>query len=149
MSNDTADRWGKWLAIGGTLLAVVAIVLAVRLMGSPMAQRQARIDENRVRDLDMIVDATRGFARAHKALPAQLEELNRQPGAVERIRDPETQVPYEYTRIDANTFRLCAVFTTDTAQQPPEGFPANVPGWKHGKGRTCFERGREIKPSGE
>ena len=148
MSNVTADRWGKWLAIGGSLLAILAVVMAVNIMGSPMTQRKVRIDENRASDLNKLKLATNEWKTEHKALPATLAEVANQPGSDLRLRDPETQVPYEYERINADAYRLCAVFATDTARYKPDDWSLRID-WTHGVRRTCFttDLGKQETPA--
>jgi hypothetical protein len=144
MSHQAADRLGKWLAIGGTLLAVVAVVLGLRLMGSPADQRQVRIDERRVGELEDLQRAIREYAKTNGALPSDIGKIGDRPGSTLSIGDPETGVSYEYQRIDADTFKLCADFTTDTARQPSEVWPASSEEWTHGTGRHCFTRKRKA-----
>ncbi|KGQ18099.1 hypothetical protein LF41_1453 [Lysobacter dokdonensis DS-58] len=147
MSGEKADRIGKWLAIGGTVLAVVAIVLAIRMMGSPSEQRLVRIDEHRVSDLDKLEDAIVAYAKEKERLPAQIAQVKAQPGTITSFTDPETRAPYEYERIDADRFRICAVFATDTSMHPPEGWPASQDAWNHGIGRHCFTRDKDGTPT--
>jgi hypothetical protein len=143
MSTQAADRLGKWLAIAGTLLALVAIVWGIRTMGLPTQQRQVRIDERRVRDLVDLQRAVRAYAQEHDTLPRDLSEVAAEPGSRVPTNDPETNVPYEYARIDADSFQLCAVFATDTARLPGEGYAAYDEEWEHGAGRQCFRRARK------
>jgi hypothetical protein len=143
MSNQAADRLGKWLAIGGTLLAAVAVVLGIRTMGLPAQQRQMRIEERRVEELRDIQMSVVAFAKEADGLPASLAQMAAKPG-VTIPRDPETGAPYEYERIDADRFRLCAVFTTDTARTSSENWLSRSPEWAHGTGRQCFTRTRKA-----
>ncbi|HXM07132.1 MAG TPA: hypothetical protein VN936_06700 [Candidatus Acidoferrum sp.] len=48
--------------------------------------------------------------------------------------DPATGTPYEYRRIDANIYRLCATFALAYRSMRPADRS-----WKHPSGRTCFE----------
>ena len=48
-------------------------------------------------------------------------------------RDPQTGRPYEYMRVDARHYRLCAVFNRASETGGP-----TEPYWAHGAGRTCY-----------
>jgi len=132
---------------GGHLLAIACIVVvlsvaaAVWVMGSPASQREMRLDERRQRDLQGIEVRIQAYWKAKKALPADLATLARQPGVSLQIQDPLTQVPYGYEISGANAYRLCAVFTTDTALASGRGNEGyTLERWPHGAGRMCFDR---------
>ena len=131
---------GRWLLVAAAVVVVATIVAAVATMGLPSTQRDIRMDERRVRDLQRIVTAVNGYAGNHGSLPPDLATLAAQPGLRLAIADPVDASPYSYEPIDQRTFRLCAMFTTDTAQ-PPQAEDAAVPDdWLHGIGRQCFQR---------
>lgn len=54
-------------------------------------------------------------AVAGKPLPVDLASLSREPGRRLSIADPATDLPYVYEITGDRDYRLCAVFTTDTA----------------------------------
>ena len=84
--------------------------------------------------------AVEAHVTVHRALPADLQALSRQPGSLLPTADPVTGKAYDYQIVDADgqRYRLCAVFDTDTAVT---GDAAFGPGdWTHGAGRHCFER---------
>ena len=131
---------GRWLLVAAAVVVVATIVAAVATMGLPSTQREIRLDERRVRDLQRIVTAVNGYAEDHGSLPSDLATLAAQPGRRLAIADPVDASPYAYEPIDERTFRLCAVFTTDTAE-PPQAEDARVADeWLHGTGRQCFQR---------
>ena len=86
----------------------------------------------------------REYAKTNGALPSDIGKIGDRPGSTLSIGDPETGVSYEYQRIDADTFKLCADFTTDTARQPSETWPASSEEWTHGIGRHCVTRKRKA-----
>ena len=131
---------GKPLAIGVGVVAVVVVVAAIVMMGSPGEQRRIRIDAGRVDDLNGIEEALREHAKEHEGkLPANLVALEG-PGRVLQLADRERGTPYEYAIVDPKRFRLCAQFDTDTAKRPTIQYPASLPKWAHGAGRHCFTR---------
>jgi len=138
---------GKPLAIGVGVVAVVVVVAAIVMMGSPADQRRVLIDAGRIDDLNGIESAVREHAQEHDGkLPADLVALEG-PGRVLQLADRENGKPYEYAVVDPKHFRLCAHFDTDTAKRPTIQYPASVPRWAHGTGRHCFTRTLTAKDS--
>lgn len=131
--------WG--LGIAAVVVAVATIVAAISVMGTPSEQRAARIDDRRVDDLETLDLSIRAFAEKRGALPTDLADIAREPGRRLPLKDPETGTAYEYRATAKNTYQLCAVFTTDTAET--RSAPARGE-WAHGKGRTCFDRKRKA-----
>ena len=68
---------GRWLVIAASMVVIATVVAAIVVMGSPSAQRESRLDERRVRDLDRIAGAVRNHAEQHGALPADLQGFAR------------------------------------------------------------------------
>jgi hypothetical protein len=141
VSLEAVDRLGKWLAIGATVLVAATVVLAVRAMGTPMQQRMMRIDDRRVEELRDLQDAVREWAKTHGTLPESLAQVDAQPGVQLPLADPEGRAPYEYARVGPDQFRLCAVFSTDSAKRN-QHFGARG-SWAHGAGRHCYTRVRK------
>ena len=124
---------GRALAIAGAVAAAVAVGAGLWVIGPPEAQRVLRLDERRVRDVDEIVNAVRGYHELERTLPRDLATLSSRPGSTVPTRDPETGAPYEYVVVAPDRFRVCAVFATDTAEQ------RRAHGRDHGRGRQCFD----------
>jgi hypothetical protein len=104
-----------------------------------------RIDDRRVEELRDLQDAVREWAKTHGTLPASLAQVDAQPGVQLPLADPEGRAPYEYARVGPDQFRLCAVFSTDSAKRN-QHFGARG-SWAHGAGRHCYTRVR--KPSND
>lgn len=117
-----------------TAIVIAAIIAALVLIGSPSEQRKLRFDEHRVQDLIIIESEVRHYWTTHDELPTGLGSLVR-PG-VRLPDDPQTGKPYEYKALGDMRYELCARFETDTSDAPPWQGPA----WRHGVGRTCFEK---------
>lgn len=135
----SAAPLGRWLLIAAALVIAATVAAAIAVMGSPSAQREARLDQRRVRDLDRIADAVREHARRHGQPPADLAMLARQPGVRLAIADPVSAAPYAYRVDDARSFRLCARFGTDTAATTDEEQRWIDRRWLHGAGEQCFD----------
>lgn len=135
----SASGAGRWIAIGATVVVAVAVVAAIVVMGGPTAQRETRLDKRRIADLVRIQRDVRNYFDSHDRLPSDLATLADQPGR--RVpRDPANGAAYEYATIDAGRFRLCAVFSTDTAKTPEGAEAWGDTDWSHAAGRQCFER---------
>lgn len=134
-----AGQAGRWLAIAASAVVAAAVVAAVLVMGSPSAQREAKLDARRAADLFRITGAVDRWVERHDALPPDLAALAAEPGVRLAVADPVSGAPYAYATTGARSYRLCATFTTDTARS---GDAAGWPGeaWNHGAGSQCFER---------
>ena len=140
------DGPGRWLLVAAAVVVVATIVAAVATMGLPSTQREIRLDERRVRDLQRIVTAVNGHAKNRGSLPPDIATLAAQPGVRLAISDPVDASPYTYEILNGRTFRLCAVFSTDTADPPQADDPGIADEWLHGAGRHCFLR--KLKQDG-
>lgn len=153
-----------WLSIKSSVLVLAAIVWAFCVMGSPMSQRDLRLDQRRIEDLQSIQWQVISFWQQKEKLPETLAELSNPISSYMVPQDPEFQKgnAYEYKKLAAMTFELCATF----AQPMPEGWVEHrgygygggimpmrdvavssmpYPGgagesWDHDTGRTCYER---------
>lgn len=134
----SAGNAGRWLAIFVSVVVAATVVGAMLVMGSPGSQRESRLDRKREQDMERIAMVIDLRARAGKPLPADLTSLAREPGQRLSITDPVTGAPYAYQVADGRSYRLCAEFTTDTAQESRKTWIDQD--WLHGKGRHCFDR---------
>ena len=134
----SVDNAGRWLAIAASVVVAATVVAAMLAMGSPGSQRESRLDRKREADMVRIEMVINDRTRAGKPLPASLEHLAREPGLRLSISDPQTGVPYTYQVTGSDSYRLCAVFTTDTAEESRRGWIDQH--WLHAPGRHCFER---------
>jgi hypothetical protein len=130
---------GRLLAIAGSIVVLAVLALALRELGSPSAQREVRMDERREHDLSMLAVQVRGHWLLERALPPDLATLASKPGSTLSTRDPATGAPYEYEIVADDRYRLCATFTTDTAQDRV-GRRRVVNDYPHARGRQCFDK---------
>lgn len=136
----SAGSGGRRLAVAAGVVVVATIAAAIVVMGSPSAQRAAKLDSRRVRDLDRIVDVIGNHVEREHSLPPDLATLAREPGRRLAIVDPVDNSPYAYEITGARTFRLCAVFATDTAKSLAGNERWGSDEWHHDAGRQCFDR---------
>jgi len=161
------SRAGTVFAIVGSILVVGGMIASFMVMGSPMQQRQLRLDDRRVQDLQSLQWQIISYWQQKEKIPTSLTDLKDPISSYMVPIDPEMEkgMVYEYRAIDADTFELCATF----ARPMPKGWQENsyygggvrpmmaegdmavssssMPypsggndSWDHQAGRTCFER---------
>ena len=138
------DRRGRVMAIVASLVVIAAVVAGIASIGLPGAQRQARLDERRIEDLQRIVEAIELHHREHGRLPADLSTAAARPGWDLALLDPVSGEAYDYRPLQGDRFELCAVFATDSGKRGSPGWNAPLE-WHHGTGRQCFKR--DVRPS--
>ncbi len=116
------DWPGRILAVAATIVTVALVVWAFLLVDTPAAARERALDERRLQDLQIVVrkiDCHRTYfdepPQSLEAMDAALaERAARAPAAsgcaTATPKDPATDAPYKYERLDDNSVRLCAVF---------------------------------------
>ncbi len=110
---------GRLHVVFGVLSActvMLAIGLGFSLVGSPTTRRAERFDEERLRDLQVIVREVHNLVvepgpppTLRGPLPKTLDEIA-EKARLEKIvtHDPETGEAYRYVVKDGTTFELCA-----------------------------------------
>ena len=131
----SGGRGRTLLAAAVTAVVVAAVAAAFLYTGSPQDARARRLDEARVTDLAALRTAIDQYRERTGALPDSLEQVARSSPLPVRMTDPVGGRLYEYERIDARTFRLCAIFDFPTSEDDAR---ARLEPWAHGAGRQCF-----------
>ncbi len=136
---------------GGCIVVFVGIVvLAASLIRNPQEMRIVRIDEKRVSDLIRISRSVETYFHDQRRLPDTLAEVVSGNRQYVSLQDPETAAQYSYRVLDVQTFEVCAVFATSTANSKEQRF-VYIGGvdrdWRHGAGQQCFKL--DLKPKGE
>ena len=134
------------LAIGATLLVIVAVGYSMYLIGTPGEQRDRRLDDDRVWHLQNIARNIDTFLVLNGEMPSDLSELAGPRYHVESIADPDTGAAYEYRVTAERDYELCALFATDSADRRGDARPFSESVWEHGEGRMCFELTAEASP---
>jgi Domain of unknown function (DUF5671) len=142
-----------WIIIA---MVGVTVVAGFFIIGSPKSERLRRFDYQRVMSLQEIQMQVINYWRSKEVLPVRLEDTEDKISGFVQPTDPETGVKYEYTVKGPETFELCATFGSNSAddkvlQQGMMASPISrneAESWKHGVGRTCFERtiDKELYP---
>lgn len=142
-----------WMLAGIVSAALIAMLIAgFTIMGSPQTQRELRLDEQRVQDLQNIQWQVVQYWQETDRLPDDLTALQDDIRGYQPPRDPVTEDVYTYSKTGDLTFEICATFdraSSDrrtTPQVRPVPTPLSKPGasveqtWQHPAGNHCFER---------
>lgn len=151
-----ADLWGYWekkpyyanyVSWAVALLVVLTIGSGFVIIGSPQTQRQYRLDEQRLQDLQGIQSQVVYYWQQKGSLPATLGDLRDSLSYYSIPMDPVTKQPYTYKNTGLLSFSLCATFGAQSQVgpndlQPVYSAPAGrgSENWQHGAGETCFDR---------
>jgi hypothetical protein len=102
------------LLIGFCLMVAVAIGAGLWVVGGPGYARMVEQDRQRVSDLRALADRIACKGQSERELPESLEDVPPCPGYQDaQQHDPVTKEPYGYTRLDPNTFEVCAELALD------------------------------------
>lgn len=133
----------KYMSFVACFVMFILIVAGIMAIGSPSEQRNVRFDQQRINDLSSIQSSVTEYYRANdNVLPKDLITLSQSTYNYGlNMKDPETQVNYEYSIISKNQYKICANFATDNTKQRPTdmSYPTSEI-WKHGIGKVCFDR---------
>lgn len=142
--------------LGIALASVIAsLVSGFFIGGSPAAERERKLDEQRISALQQISSTLEAYYHEKTALPTSLEELAKSGNYyLPSLVDPKTGASYEYRQTGPNSFDLCAVFETESLpydqNQPQYSRPypyGGVMSWDHGIGLKCYQVTVKIEPA--
>ncbi len=165
MDEKFEKRIRMYACILASVFILTGIIYAFSVMGSPMKQRQYRMDNRRVTDLQSVQYQVINYWQQKEKLPESLDELKNPLSGFSMPVDPQYQkgFVYEYTKTGKMSFSLCATFSLAMPQgvseypsyggvymdvgvrEPAVSAVAPYPGgvndsWNHEAGRTCFSR---------
>ena len=126
------------LVIAAVVVVVVTVGYSIYVIGTPVQQRQIRLDEQRIEDLRSISRNVDRYYEFNGAMPANLFDLQGPQYSVQSIADPDTGRPYGYHLVGGVDYELCAVFNTESPERQDERRPFSESIWDHGPGLTCF-----------
>ena len=131
--NFATDRAFAYISLGTVIAGIVA---GFWLLGSPAKQRLIAQDTERIRELQEVVFTITDITTADEPLPDTAPPAR---FGYRDFKDPVTNEPYEYRRIDNDTYELCAIFATDSTDKlKQQNTYARARGWEHPAGRHCF-----------
>ncbi len=154
-----------WTIIKSSILVLAMIIWSFTVIGTPWTQRQLRLDDKRVQDLQNIQYQIINYWQTKEKLPEKITDLSNPMTGYSLPIDPEFEKGkiYEYGIKGALTFELCADFGAPMPKgwQEYKGYGGAIPimegdvamsypayplprgineSWSHEIGRTCFER---------
>lgn len=128
-------------------IVVGSLTVGFSIMGSPAKQRQIRLDQQKVYDLQSIQWRIVSVWQQKGVLPDSLFELNDPISGFVTPSDPQSGIIYDYRKISENSFELCADFNLQNSNDNRSARPIkiglefdNQDVWQHTDGRSCFER---------
>ncbi len=139
----------KIFSIISAALVLVSMVIGFMVMGLPANQRAAQFDMTRINDLQSLQSQITYYYQQKGTVPADLSALADPISNYSIPKDPETGADYQYQKVSALSFKLCAMFgtdasTTDRVYAPKaitlDQYGATNQNWQHDKGNVCFTR---------
>lgn len=119
------------------LVVAIGLVTAFRVIGGPGQNRRLALDQRRLRDIQTIAKTLHErYAYEGSEVPSHL------PRALSET-DPSSGKPYEFARLTAYRYRLCATFAL--AGESGEGLD---PAWHHRSGMQCYRFDVRKEPDG-
>ncbi len=146
-------RWelGKLFQYFVIALVTAVTIAALIIAGSPTAERERRLDSQRVNDLSQISSAIDQYVEKTGHLPKALADLTKPDVAryysLHSITDPESSLPYTYTTIGDKTYNLCAKFTRSSVKNTTADIAQSLydKTWEHPAGNKCYELKSALK----
>lgn len=128
-----------------TILSIAAVVVGIVAgfwwLESPIQRRRLNADKQRREDLQAIAQILHS-----KAEPDSDEDFSLPDSLVQiwQETDPISGEPYEYRRLSASKYKLCANFALDSdagrlREIQIREVQARPSFWKHQAGRQCFQ----------
>jgi hypothetical protein len=111
------------------LIVVLVVAAAFMVLGPPSRQRAEALDQQRIEDLQHVEESLNADYETDKhPLPSKLPEPR---------HDPVSGAPYQYRRLDAHRYMLCARFESPSPSTGDRTLD-DKPFWRHGAGQTCY-----------
>jgi len=118
-----------------------SIIWGFVVLGSPRTQRLYRYDDQKVNDLMNINNEVINHYSMNGVLPNTLADITVQYYI--SLNDAQTQKPYEYEKLTATTYNLCAAFNKNTNDKTGSTSTSSYyygMSWLHDEGRYCFKQ---------
>ena len=122
------NRLAAWSASGVILVTALA---GLWLAGAPSAERERRVDAQRVAALQDVARVISVYFSASGTLPPDLDSLVDGRNLMALPRDPLSGEVYDYLPSGPASYQLCASFDA-ASEGEPGGF------WAHEAGYVCF-----------
>ena len=124
-----------------SVFVLIVIITCFKITGSPMFIRALKLDSFRIKDFDYIIGAVQKYYQDNNRLPNNLEQLV--PQYIEdpnRIKDPETNKPYQYQATSDTNYQICTKFSTSSENKVyKSNYSFYQKADKHKKGYDCLK----------
>lgn len=97
-----------------TVVVVLTILVAMNVAGNPLSQRAINMDAMRLGNFSTISSEINTYYQKNHTLPDSLSQLPN-PSSISHT-DPESKSPYTYTIVSPASYKLCTIFSTDSAK---------------------------------
>lgn len=121
------------------IVTIITALISLSVIDSPSQARLKALDSERIADLNYLSSNITMYNTQNSNLPTKLDDI---PYLDYRTKDVVNGQPYEYKKIDATTYELCAVFDTVWDDKTDtSNLCCNAESFRHhDKGRYCFTR---------
>jgi len=128
--------------IGTLIITVGALVFSFFFVETPKEARARKHDSIILDHFTQLDSAVNTFYTKTDRLPNSLEEaLTESPYLnLATFKDPNSGKGYEYKKIDASTYELCAEFMTDNRNPENQRTYAYADRWPHESGYRCLKQ---------
>jgi hypothetical protein len=136
----------RYVAVAVSLAVLVSIVGGMMLIGSPMTQRELRLDAQQVQELSYIQNGVLNYWQQTGTLPESMDDLMND--FTSYPQGIEGRPSYVYEKKGDLSFDICATFAEPSVSpqySQIEPMLAENNNWDHGEGYHCFTR--TIDPS--
>jgi len=136
----------RYAAMGFLGAIVTAIVMGFLTLGSPAAQRDIRLDIERVNSLMSIQYQVVNYWQQNEKLPETLDELKNPLSGFSVPIDPETGKEFTFKKTGDLSFEICADFARASSGEMLGEYYPEMTGlkggdeWSHEVGETCYSR---------
>lgn len=144
-----SKKFNTTFAVITGIIILITLITAFAITGSPLTIRKMKFDSQRVDNLQSIQSTATEYWRLKREFPEVYTDLAKSSYSSALPKDPETNKDYEYRKISAESYEICANFARDNTKDPmnsntsyyydTQGYTGN-PYTPHGAGRVCFTR---------
>ncbi|NQU68540.1 MAG: hypothetical protein HQ510_11400 [Candidatus Marinimicrobia bacterium] len=130
------------IIFGLSVLAVITVmIIGIIIIESPSEIRNKKIDRDTVHELRLIQITVDRYWLSNNVLPPDLITLVKESGPRFLQDDSEVQGTTSYSKVDSTTYKLCAIFLTNSFESndlTPQDLRPGAIDWRHMTGRFCY-----------
>ncbi|MBX4191501.1 MAG: hypothetical protein KW804_01730 [Candidatus Doudnabacteria bacterium] len=100
------------IGVVGTVM-LGAVIYGFSIVGSPFKRQAIKTDQERMSDFTNLSYSVQTYFSKNQKLPEKLTDLT---NFASYINDPDTNKPYEYSKVSDMSYKLCATFKLDSSE---------------------------------